>query len=281
VRLPKFTFMATSAAACALVSAAGIVGPVDNAVAGNARGHLYSTAAVNRFCTEAQRIIANTMLQSNNVLYDDLGMAGSPIPPVTESTGFIGSSATPYDGAENLPLTTTEFVGYGYDADGKDYPQTIMCKMKSWDALDYYYPGSASIGSSCSTINQDTLERVVNSLTNDNQELQVVNEVVLDEWVAYTGEQWTSQAPAVAAYTSTADGKVHVVGKSLYVARINPIPFIGPDKKGVHYCQIISPEYLREILVGSIDAPTCDAPPAYTRPTGPPQPPALWNCTNP
>jgi hypothetical protein len=261
---------------------AGLTVPADVAVAGNARGHLYSTAAVNRFCKGAQGIIANTTLVPDNVLYDDLGAAGVPSPPAPfpiPSTGFIGSDALPYDGAEDLPLTSTQFVGYGAYEDGKDYPQTIMCKMKSWDALDFYYPGSAAPGSSCSTVNQDTYARVLNSLV--ETEVPVVTEVAFDEWVSYTGQQWTSQAPAVTAYTSTADGKVHIVGKPLYVERTNQNPFVGASKKGVHYCQIIAPEYLREIIVGHIAAPTCGAPPEYSLPAGPPTPPPLWSCANP
>ncbi|MGI9341732.1 MAG: hypothetical protein ACR2QV_02715 [Gammaproteobacteria bacterium] len=275
-----------SVAAAGTVALAGIVGtiaPVDGAYAGKARGQLYSTAAVNRFCKGAQGIIANTILEPNNVLFGELGMAGIPFPPPgTPATGFIGSDAAPWDGNEGAPLTTTQFVGYGIDSAGKDYPQTIMCKMKSWDAIEFYYgPGAAADGASCSDINADTYARVLNSLTNPNQEPEVVTEVVFDEWVTFTGQQWTSEAPATTAYTSTADGKVHIVGKPLYVARTNPSPFVGPEKKGVHYCQIIAPEYLREIIVGNIVAPTCDAPPAYAPPAGPPAPPPIWGCANP
>ena len=60
------------------------------ASAGLARGHLYSTAAVNRICKEAQQVIANTTLESTNVVWDEFGVAGPP------STGFISSDATPY-----------------------------------------------------------------------------------------------------------------------------------------------------------------------------------------
>jgi len=271
-----------AAGTVALAGIAGTIAPVDGAYAGNARGQLYSTAAVNRFCKGAQGIIANTILEPDNVLFGDLGMPGIPFPPPgTPATGFIGSDAAPWDGNEGAPLTTTQFVGYGIDAAGKDYPQTIMCKMKSWDALDFYYPGSASAGASCSDINADTYARVLNSLTNPNQEPEVVTEVVFDEWVTFTGQQWTSEAPATTAYVSTADGKVHIVGKPLYVARLNPVPFIGPEKKGVHYCQIIAPEYLREIIVGNITPSTCAAPPVYLPPAGPPAPPPIWGCPNP
>lgn len=276
----KFVGALTAFAVTFISGMAGLAITTDTAVAGKARGHLYSTSAVNRFCKGAQGIIANTTLVPDNILYEDLGMAGIPFPPPgTPSTGFIGSDAWPYDTMEDLPLTTTQHVGYGVDEHGNDYPQTVMCKMKSWDALNFYYPGSASSGSSCSTINQDTYVAVLNSLV--NAEIPVVTDLVFDEWVTFTGAQWTSQSPSVTAYTSTVDGKVHIVGKPLYVARLNPIPFIGPEKKGVHYCQIIAPEYLRDVITGDIEAPTCDAPPVYLPPVGPPAPPALWACENP
>ena len=47
----------TAAGAALLVSVAGSVAPIDGAQAGKARGQLYSTAAVNRFCKGAQGII--------------------------------------------------------------------------------------------------------------------------------------------------------------------------------------------------------------------------------
>ena len=61
----------------------------------------------------------------------------------------------------------------------------------------------------------------------------------------------------------------------------SPVPFITSSKKGVHYCQVIAPEYLREVITGGIAAPECEAPPEYFPPAGPPSPPPLWNCDNP
>ncbi len=262
------------------ISAAGVMLPLQGAYAGKAQGYLYSTAAVNRFCKRAQRIIARTPLRPRNIIFDDLGSPGIPFPPPgVPATGFIGSDATPYDGAEDLPFTTTQYVGYGVYADGGEYPQTIMCKMKSWDALSFYYYGLAAEGATCSDINVRTYRRVVRSLR--RKQRPVVTGVEYDEWVSFTGQQWTSQAPAVTAYTSTADGKVHLVGKALYVERTNPSPFVGPEKKGVHYCQVIAPEYLREIILGNIVPPACGAPPVYAPPAGPPGPVPQWNCNNP
>lgn len=183
---------------------------------------------------------------------------------------------------EELPLTTQQFVGYGLDDKGKDYPQTVMCKMKSWDALDFYYPGAASAGADCATVNADTGAAVIESLTNNNQEPQLITEIVYDNWVTFTGQQWTDSAPAPSAYISNADGKLHAVGKQLYVERTNPSPFVPANKKGMDNCQVIAPEYLREVIVGNIQAPTCDAPPVYSPPIfGPPEAPKPWACANP
>jgi hypothetical protein len=257
---------------------------------GKARGQLYSTAAVNKFCTGAQEIIANTRMQSENIVWGDLGSVGGPPGGAIPATGFIGSDALPYDiysgplivGRVDEPLTTQQFVGFGSEATGNFYPQTIMCKMKSEEVLDIYYPDSSvdDEPSSCSEINEDSYARVLQSLT--NKEVEVVTEVVFDEWVANSGEQWTSQSPSATAYTSTVDGRVHIVGKTLYVPRELP-PFIPipASKKGVHYCQVIAPEFLRQVITGDIVAPNCDAPPVYPSPFGPPLPTPIWDCANP
>ena len=97
-----------------------------------AKDNLYSTASVNRFCKEAQKIIANTNLEAINVIWESFGTAG-PSP-----TGFVGADATPYESPQGsqLPLTTHQYVTYGiYPHSHKEYPQVISCKMKRWDAL--------------------------------------------------------------------------------------------------------------------------------------------------
>jgi hypothetical protein len=220
-------------------------------------GYGYSPPALHYFCTFAQKIIAKTTLRATNRIWEDL-------------EGFIGSNALPYDGAENEPLTTQQYV------ESNLYPQTVMCKMKSWDALAFYYPGSASPGASCSGINRDTHKRVLKSL---RKQSVAIKKIIFDEWITYTGEQWTHQSPATTIYTSTVDHQIHVVGKSLYVERTNWIPFIGPEKKGIHYCQIVTPNFLRQVITGQIKAPTCDPPPRYS--TSPFKPLPIWPCQDP
>ena len=278
MKLSKMLFAPLSAA---IVMTVGVIGMATPNVA-EASGFLYSNAALNRFCRGAQKIIARTPLRSDNVVYDDLGTPGVPFPPPgIPATGFIGSDALPYDGAEELPLTTTQYVGFGTDASGDEYAQTVMCKMKSWDALDFYFPGKASEGSNCSSINQVTTGLVFLSML-FRGEFPVITDIEFDDWDTFTGQQWTDSSPAPSAYISTTDGKLHLVGKRLYVERTNPSPFVGAPKKGVDYCQVIAPEYLRNILRGDITAPTCDDFPVYSPPVGgPPQGPLPWACANP
>ena len=131
-------------------------------------------------------------------------------------------------------------VYYRKDDRGKNYPQVILCKMKSADALDFYYPGSAALG----------------------------------------GQQWTDSSPTPVAFL-TSDGKLHIVSKELYVERTNPSSFVGSEKIGIIYCQVIAPQYLRKLLLDKIVAPECDAPPLYQQSSTQPEPAKTWNCANP
>lgn len=234
---------------------AAFVMSATTASAGLARGHLYSTAAVNRICKEAQQVIANTTLESNNVVWDDFGVAGPP------PTGFISSDATPYAGAETLPLTTQQFVTYAAYADGQEYPKIVSCKMKRYDALNTIYgPGTASAGSTCRTIVEGMTLQVVASLTNKETREVVFDtddEVVDDpDSNAFTGSQWTNLALYIPANVDGA-GVLHLRGRRLDVAQDAvgpppPAPQLGPAKKGVTYCHLPAPEYIRALVTGEV-----------------------------
>jgi hypothetical protein len=221
------------------------------ASAGLARGHLYSTAAVNRICKEAQQVIANTTLESTNVVWDEFGVAGPP------PTGFISSDATPYAGAETLPLTTQQYVTYGTYADGSEYPKIVSCKMKRYDALNTIYgPGTAAAGSTCKTIVEGTTLQVIASLTNKETREVVFDtddEVVDDpDSNAFTGASWTNLALYIPANVDGA-GVLHLRGRKLDVPEnfVSPFP-LGPAKKGVTYCHLPAPEYIRALVTGEV-----------------------------
>ena len=234
---------------------------------------MYSQAALDEFCTGAQSIVARTPLISENVISQELGTAGSPFPPPgTASTGFIGTDAAPYDEGEDLPLTTHQYVEYGVGG----WPKTVMCKMKSWDALNFYYPGQASKGSDCAAVNRATVGTVAIAMLLRDQQ-SVYQDVQFDTWSTYTGQQWTHGGPAPTAYLDTG-GKLHLVAKELIVERTNPITFISSPKKGVHYCHLATPRYVKRVLAGKEAVPTCEAPPVLAPPAGPPTTPPDWHC---
>jgi hypothetical protein len=212
---------------------------------GKARGHLYSTAAVNSYCQEAQKIIAGTSLESINVLNDSFD-------------ALVASDAAPYETPEGavLPLTTQQLVTYGAYPDGQAFPQVISCKMKSAAALQYFYgPDAAVPGATCKTVVEQTLAAVFNSLT--NKELRNLaftpEQVLVDaDLVANSGPNWLTPFPADVASLG-ADGLLHLQAKSLPVPRFLP-PFlpVPPEKKGVHYCHLPSAEYLRALVTGEV-----------------------------
>lgn len=228
---------------------------------------IYSAPWVNRFCADAQRNLATTDLKASVTIYESID-------------DFIGSDAMPWRGAEDLPLTNSQLIKYGVRQDGSHYVQGFMCKGKSADGLIDAYPGLTAVRTNCAAVNQGNYLAVLYSLMSDrNAPPIIINEVEFDYWRTFSGEQWTKESPVAFAYTSTTDGKLHFVGKELYVPVDIVIDFIGPEKKGVHYCQGPSPEYIRDLLTGRIAAPVCDAPPRYS--FDPFKPIPDWDCRNP
>jgi len=255
-----------------IVALIGLGLPAKEAAAGDLNlgrflDHIYSTAWVNRYCSDAQRTVANTDLKSRVTIYESL-------------EDFVGSDAMPWRGAEDLPLTTPQHIKYGVRADGTHYVQGFMCKMKSADGLIDAYPGLQAFRTTCAAVNEANYLAVRYSLMSDrNAPPVVIDEVEFDYWRTFSGEQWTKEAPVAFAYTSVTDGKLHLVGKELYVPVDIVIDFIGPEKKGVHYCQVASPEYIRDLITGRIAAPFCNAPPRYS--FDPFKPIPDWDCRNP
>jgi len=152
--------------------------------------------------------------------------------------------------------------------------------------LNQAYPGLGSAKTDCNAVNQGNYAAVVESLTNDNQEPEVITDAQFVNWDVFTGEQWADDAPALFAYLQTnTDGSVtlYLVGKECWVDVDFPLPdfILGAEKKGVDYCQVPAPEYIRDLITGQIEAPECDAPPAYEPPSFPPEPIPTWDCQNP
>jgi hypothetical protein len=249
---------------------------------GLARGHLYSTAAVNKLCSTAQQIVASTDLEVNNAIY-------------SEWNGFVQGDATPYSivpvppfpnyaPAEqpDTPLTTAQHVIYGfYGGSDRDYPQVVSCKMKSADYLVDSNLDPQAEEQPCSAINEYYASKVIGSLTNPELSSVVIepdDELVIGEQIyldadseTSRGSQWTAGFPGQpypVLYREYEGGELHVKSRALYVDAntdtidtCNAIPalqqlsFCTPRKWGVSYCHIPAPEYIRAALTGKVDVP--------------------------
>ena len=126
------------------------------------------------------------------------------------------------------PLTLHVYVWPAPDDPGQAV--AISCKMKSADHLNAAFgPGTAAPDGLCQDMNRETLRQVRASLpaVADRQVMLDPNENVFNEkQPAATGPDWLD--PRFARF----DARV----------------------RGVHYCHLIAPGYLRELLTGQAAA---------------------------
>ena len=212
---------------------------------------LYSEEALNTFCARAQNIIAKTKVNAQVALHE-------------ARQEFHASYPTPYQGAKDLPLVVPQLFTYDKDIrTGKVYPQGVMCKLKSYDALNDAYPDLRASKGTCSDINLVMFDAVLKGI-GDSEPVQV-SEVAFDTWPAYSILQW--KTPTAFAYRDPTDwDTLRLVAKEMEVPFSIPYPQT-PEKKGVQYCQLPTPEYIRKLVLGENRAPVCerypDNPPNY------------------
>ncbi|MFW2404393.1 MAG: hypothetical protein ACN4GT_06470 [Gammaproteobacteria bacterium] len=288
----KTCAMTSAAVAAALLMATSVAG-----AEGLARGQVYSTAAVNKVCGDAQQIVTSTNLEVNNVI-------------LSEWDAFVQSDAAPYSVVgffpplaysppeePDLPLTSTQHVIYGmYGTGNRDFPQVVSCKMKNAAYLNAApeIPVSDAMDQSCAAVNTDLVGRVLASLTNPEQYQVIVEsdgEVLVDEDQTDTmGFAWTAgfpDNPYPVLYREVENGPLHVKASALVVDPHPfgviqfvcndlvtslppgvPIPsFCEPRKWGVRYCHVPGAEYIRAALTGEVEVPII---PGGPQPPGPP-----------
>lgn len=183
------------------------------------------------FCAEAQHLISRTDKSGEFVVHPDFD-------------GFV-KSKTSID-----PLTLHVYVWPAPDDPGQ--PAAISCKMKSADHLNAAFgPGTAGPDRLCQDMNRETLRQVRAALP-----AAAARQVVLDpnenafneKQPAATGANWL--APFLLA-TEDEAGKLTIHSKGFRVDWLDP-RFAGMDARvrGVHYCHLIAPGYLRDLLSG-------------------------------
>jgi hypothetical protein len=191
------------------------------------------------FCEIAQYFSANTARKAATVVHADF-------------ESFKKSKT------RIAPLEIHQYVQYADSA--KLQPRRISCKLKSVDHLVEHY-GAADAGPeqrTCRDLHHRMALNVMQSLTPAEQaagrfpleriRLEGDRKTLLgSKWIADFSFVWASP-----------DGDLHLASKALHVDYTDWVWRLAPEKfRGVYYCHLIAPEYLRAILTGQ------ESPPAF------------------
>ena len=129
--------------------------------------------------------------------------------------------------------------------------QSVGCKISSVEGLVEKAGVPASeLGEqrSCRYAHQRMLEVEYARLDPAQRRLSPADFTLLDDEVSWMGPQWLYPNP-YPALTRGEDGRWQLQGKVLEVSTAWYVPL--PDSiKGVHYCTVVAPEYLRKVLAG-------------------------------
>ncbi len=195
------------------------------------------------FCSEAQKVMARTSLQAENVV-------------IARQDEFGPSKAT------IRPLSTRQMNLY-LDAGGTQLLQ-ISCKMKTADHLRTEY-GATAAGEEglCADVNRRTLAGVLQTLSAaERRRLRFKRgtAVVFDaEQVTTNGFEWLAPYPLA---WQGADGALHIMSKAQRNDWLDARYFAADPKfRGTRYCHFIAPDYLRRILLGELTVGTTAPPP--------------------
>lgn len=261
---------------------AGILSAPAAAGTDGARGTLYSTAAVNRICSDAQQIVATTDLRATNFVISEWdGFARSDATPYSVVPGFPFPDYDPPQEPE-LPLSSTQHVFYGiYARSRRVYPKIVSCKMKNADYLATVGLDTEAVDQGCSAVNEYLVDRVVAGLSRRERARAAIGwrgrfvaddviDLVPDDTTS-SGEDWTAgfpESPYDALYREYDGGPLQVKSRALLVPASPPtifacnadpalqsLSFCEPRKWGVRYCHLPAPEYLRAALIGAVSVP--------------------------
>jgi hypothetical protein len=194
-------------------------------------------ATTTDFCVKVQHALAGTTLEALNVIH-------------TDYQAFRESKAS-ID-----PLTIHQYVAYA-DAGGQA-PRRISCKTKSPDQLNEHFgAGSATAsGRTCRDINRGIVMSVWRGLTPAERAAarDRPSNILLDaDAETFIGSTWVSDFDHV---YRDAHGRLRLFAKALRVDWDDWKFAWAPDSvRGVHYCHLVAPEYVRGIMRSDLDVP--------------------------
>lgn len=243
--------------------------PLTSQAVVSVRSALYSVGAEDRFCSVAQQTVAATTLSSLNIIHTDLNtfVNSSPGPYNGANTGGYNGTIAIYPTGNTLAVGTQQFVSNReLGATGWEYPTVISCKMKTSEALNYFFgAGSAGTQQTCKEINKKTVADVYSSLTAiERRTLRWAESTIVfpNDGVSLSGPSWVYPLPYLPKVAFIgADNFLRIRGLSLTVSLTDTSAIVLYDKKGVTYCHLPSPEYVRALITGQTN-PILETPPA-------------------
>ena len=190
---------------------------------------LLQLPTVDNYCLAAQRVVTRTLVPMQLTVHEDFD-------------AFVKSKAL----IEGPVIQQFNW----YDTEGNI--QGISCKLKNADHLNMQFgEGSAGPDGLCQDMNRAVFGLVAKNVA-DSAYTQVrfdqSETVSNDEQPAMTGPDW------LAPYTMTYEdgGILHVATKGFVVDFSDPRYAKAPARfRGVHYCHLIAPQYLAELLAGN------------------------------
>jgi hypothetical protein len=185
------------------------------------------------FCSEAQRVVANSRVPAVNTVY-------------TELRPFIISKASA------RPLETRQYATP--EAGPGSPPKMVSCKMKTADHIRTEFgQDRAGADETCALLNQRTLDAVLGSLTRAERRRAkfggtAVRIVIDDDLVVDNGGDWLK--PFAIARLEP-DGSLHLQAKGMNKGWTDPRHANAETQyRGVRYCHLVAPEYLRRLVLG-------------------------------
>jgi hypothetical protein len=189
------------------------------------------------FCEVAQYLISSTTQKPTTVVHKDY-----------EAFKKSKTSVT--------PLEIHQFVTYA-DAAGTQ-PMRISCKLKTVDHLvsQFGATGAGPQQNTCRDLNHIMVRNVYATLVLEGQAdvkfpLERIRLEPDDNH--FMGSAWVSDYQSV---WGTPDGGMHLLAKTLHVPYTHWLWQFAPEKfRGVYYCHLVAPEYLRALMLGQVAVP--------------------------
>lgn len=183
------------------------------------------------FCVQAQQWIVGSALVAHNEVFDDFEAFTKSKPGVS-------------------PLMTTQYTWPERLPDGS--AMRVSCKMKTADHLQSVYGREAAgedIG--CRGVNERLLQQTLNSMTEaERAQLAITPGVSLifdDDIVTAQGPLWLEPYPMVRRQANTLIVQAKGMKNDWNDPRYAQAP---PQFRGTRYCHLITPAYLRALLLG-------------------------------